>query len=443
MNIFSSGKVKSGLYSFGSRLAFLIFGFGGFFFLIRTQSKNDFGAWSLFLTVTTILEMSRSGLVQNALIKLYHSSGTDDRGKVISASWIINSLFTLIVYVFLVVLALLSEALFDLSVLRPMFLLYGITLVLLIPLTQFNYIQQANFSFTGIFWSSIIRQGALFLFIFVSFINGHNIDLLELVFCQTISAALATISAYWLSKPFLKDKYVWDGAVTKQVLNFGKFVMGTNLFSLVFKSADQFVIGVLLNPASVAIYSSAIRMSNIIEYPATAVAEVIYPHTTSRISAEGEQVVKSLYEKSVGFTLAIVFPAILFVFVFSDWIIITVAGPSYADAAGILQLTILFGLLTPFNRQFGMAMDASGRPQFNFYVLVFAAALNVILNIFFVRLWGIFGAAYATLLAYLAISLIGHLYLVQLFKVELRNIGYYLFSSYGQVWDQVKVLLKR
>lgn len=443
MNIFSSDKIKSGLYSFGSRLAFLIFGFGGFYFLVRVQSKHDFGVWSLFLTITTILEMSRSGLIQNALIKLYHSSPSNQKSKVISASWIINILFTIVVYALVVVLAFLSEVLFNLPVLKSMFLLYGITLVLLIPLTQFNYIQQANFSFTGIFWSSIIRQGILFLIILATYLAEYHIELPELVFFQAVSTLLAFIVSYGLAKPFLQHKYEWDRTVTSQVLNFGKYVMGTNLFSLLFKGADQFVIGALLNPASVAIYSSAIRMSNIIEYPATAVAEVIYPYSTSRISAEGEEVIKPLYEKSVGFTLAIIFPAIFFVFLFSDWIIFIVAGPAYAEAAGILRLTILFGLLTPFNRQFGMAMDASGRPQLNFYFLVFAALINVILNLLFVQFWGIMGAAYATLSAYLVVSLVGHLYLVRLFKVEIKNIGHYLLSSYGQAWNQVKFQLKR
>lgn len=445
MDIFTSGKVKSGLYAFGSRLSLLFFGFGSFYFLIRTQTKEEFGAWSLFLTVTTILEMSRNGLVQNALIKLFHASHSKDRSKVIFASWIINAFFTVVVYLLILLLALVSEALFDMPALKRMFLWYGITLALLIPITQFNYIQQAHFSFTGIFWASFIRQGVLFLFIFIAYVMTYQISLLELVVWQTIASFFAVLVAYKLSRSFRQgnSKVIWDKAVILKVFDFGKFVMGTNLFSLVFKSADQFVIGALLNPASVALYSSAIRMSNIVEYPATAVAEVVYPYSTSRVSAEGEHVIKSLYEKSVGFTLAVIIPAILFVFLFSDWIIRVVAGSEYSDAGDILRITILFGLLTPFNRQFGMAMDASGRPQINFYLLVFAAILNIILNVFFVRLWGIFGAAYATLLAYLVVSLLGHLYLVKLFKVEIKSIGFYMFSSYTQVWNQIGVQLKR
>lgn len=443
MNIFASGKLKSGLYSVGSRLSFLFFGFGGFYFLVRSQSKEDFGAWSLFLTITTILEMSRSGLIQNALIKLYHSADQNDQSKVISACWIINILFTVLVYLILLVLAFLSKSIFGLEDLKFMFLSYGITLLLLVPLTQFNYIQQAHFSFTGIFWSSFVRQGLLFLFILAAYIFHYDVTLLDLVIWQTIGTAMATLAAYLSAKQFLTYRFIWDKLVTTKVLHFGKYVMGTNLFSLLFKSSDQFAIGIILNPASVAIYSSAIRMSNIFEYPATAITEVMYPHSAARISREGEQVLKSLYEKSVGFTLAVIIPAVLFVFFFSDWIIDIIAGKAYAEAGDILQITILFGLLTPFNRQFGMAMDSSGRPHYNFYLLVLAAMVNVSLNLFFVRSIGIMGAAYATLISYVIVSFVGHLLLIQLFNVEIKNVGRYILSTYKQVWFFLKSAVTR
>ncbi|MBX2898313.1 MAG: flippase [Cyclobacteriaceae bacterium] len=439
MNIFSSSWLKSGLYSIGSRLSLLVFGFGSFFFLVRSQSQADFGAWSLFLTITTILEMSRNGLVQNALIKLYHSEATN-QDKVISASWLINSGFTLLVYGLLVLLSFFVESLFGMAELKYMFLWYGITLALLVPLTQYNYIQQAHLSFGGIFWASFIRQGLLFSFIVSAFAFKQSLNLLDLVRCQIICTAIAAGASYWLAKSFLSYRFTLDKLVIKQVFRFGKYVMGTNLASLIFKSADQFSIGYLLNPASVAIYSSAMRISNLIEYPVTAITEVMYPHSASRISTEGQHVVKSLYEKSVGLTLAMVLPVVLGVFFFSDWIITIIAGVPYAEAAPILRITILFGLLTPFNRQFGMAMDASGRPRINFYVLLVAACFNIILNIIFVMYNGLPGAAYATLIGYLIVSVVGHVILQNLFNVELKNVFIYSFSVYSQIFRKAKSL---
>ena len=97
--------IKSGIYSIGSRFSVLIFGFGSFYFLIRYLPQNQFGAWSLFLTITTIVEMSRNGLIQNALIKLLHSHDATDSNKVITAAWMINLFYSVVIYLTLVLMS--------------------------------------------------------------------------------------------------------------------------------------------------------------------------------------------------------------------------------------------------------------------------------------------------------------------------------------------------
>src|SRR5690606_6388751 len=151
--------IKSGFYSISHRFSVLIFGFGSFFFLIRYFPKEQFGVWALFMTITTIVEMSRSGLIQNALIKLIHSNEAKDQDAIVTGAWVINFLYSLLVYVLLVLSANLLSDMFGVAEIKVMFYYYGLTMMLLVPFSQFNYLQQANFSFSGIFWSTAIRQG--------------------------------------------------------------------------------------------------------------------------------------------------------------------------------------------------------------------------------------------------------------------------------------------
>lgn len=432
MNIFKSKWVKSGIYSIGSRLSILLFGFGGFYFLIRLLPKENFGAWSLFLTITTIIEMSRNGLIQNALIKLLHASDQLSANKVITASWVINLFYSGIMYLVLVLSASTFKSIFGVDELQPMFLYFGITMILLIPISQFNYLQQAKFSFSGIFWTAFVRQGLFFSVVALFFFLNYIPSLVTLVLIQAGCTLISLFVAFFSAKQFLIFSIDWDRMIALRVFHFGKYVMGTNISSLLFKSVDQFLVGYLLNASSVAVYSSAIRLSNMIEYPATSVAEVIYPYSTAKINEEGEQVTKTLYEKSVGLTLTITLPIVLVTFIFADLIIYIIAGSAYADAAGILRITILFGIVTPFNRQFGMAMDSSNRPHLNFLLLVFAFFINVLNNAIFIHFFGVIGAAYGTLLSYVIISVVGHSMLVRIFNVELINIYRYMIMYYIQ-----------
>lgn len=428
----ASSWIKSGFYSIGSRLSVLLFGFGSFYFLIRFLSKSDFGAWSIFLTITTIVEMSRNGLIQNALIKLLHSHDLNTESKIVTASWIINSIYSVLVYFILVVFSKVFKGTFGVHEIEPMFAYFGITMLLLIPLSQYNYLQQAKFSFSGIFWTAFVRQGFFFLVIIVCFFSEFNLSLIDLVLVQAGCTFLGLIVAYFAARKYANYAFDWDIKIAKKVFHFGKYVMGTNISSLFFKSVDQFSVGYFLNASSVALYSSAMRLSNMIEYPATSIAEVVYPYSTSKIRENGEQVTKSIYEKSVGLTLTITLPIVLVTFLYADFIISIIAGSAYSESAEILRITILFGLITPFNRQFGMAMDSSNRPHLNFLLLLLALSINIINNIIFIHYLGLIGAAYGTLLSYVIISIVGHLMLVKYFDVRLFGVYTAMISYYRQ-----------
>ncbi|MEJ0031875.1 MAG: hypothetical protein WDO15_16540 [Bacteroidota bacterium] len=108
MKLFSNPQwIKSGIYSIGSRFSILIFGFGSFYFQLKPSflSQGEFGVWSLFLTVTTIIEMSRNGLIQNAVIKLLHSHGEHETDRVVTGSWILNIVYSALIFLIIVIIS--------------------------------------------------------------------------------------------------------------------------------------------------------------------------------------------------------------------------------------------------------------------------------------------------------------------------------------------------
>jgi O-antigen/teichoic acid export membrane protein len=418
----SSYWVRSGAYSFGSRFSTLLLGFGSFYFLIRYFDKSDFGLWSLFLTITTLVEMSRNGLIQNALIKLLHSAPQGESGKIVAASWIINGVFSALTYGLLLLMAYALGDLMDASSFVTMIAWYGITMLILIPMSEFNYLQQAAFSFQGIFWTSVIRQGLMFASVLLIYVYHIHITPVELVIVHMGCTMAGLIVSYLLSRPYVKYELSIDQQAISKTFRFGRHVMGTNISSLLFKSTDQLALGALLNPVAVATYNAAMRLSNLIEYPATSVAEVVYPKSAARFNEEGEQGGGTLYEKSVGFVLAITVPIVVFVWIFADLIILLIAGENYVESASLLRITILFGLFTPFNRQFGAIMDSSGRPHLNFRVVFVSMLANVATNVTFILLFGLEGAAYGTLLGYLIMYILSQRVIRSHFDVRMSRI---------------------
>lgn len=426
----------SGVYSIGSRFSTLLFGFGGFYLLVRSLSQATFGTWALFLTITTIIEMSRNGLIQNALIKFLHSNPKELHSNVITASWILNMAYSIIIMVALMILSVSFAKLFNAPEFVEMFLWYSASLLLLIPFSQFNYIQQARFSFGGIFWSTLTRQGCFFVIIFIHHFLDKPLQLIELVAYQFLCTLGGLAVAFVCAKKYLIYTWSYSKEMILKVFHFGKYVMGTNMLSLIYKSTDQILIGYFLNTTSVAIYNSAIRISNLIEYPATSVAEVVYPKTTQLYEKDKDEASRYFYEKGVGLTMTFTLPIVIFSVIFADWIIEIVAGTIYAQSASVLKLTILFGLFTPFSRQFGTAMDSSGRPHINFFILCLSVVVNVICNVVGIINFGFMGAAYGTLISYGIMGIVCYSMMYKIFNVRLINTFVNMLQFYKLGFDK-------
>lgn len=413
--------LKSGIFTLFERFSLVLFGFGSYFFQVRILTKEEFGIWALFLTVTSLIEVARNGLIQNAQIKFMASSPAEEHPKIITASLALNVILTVFSVVCLFLFAGLISTLYTSPALKGMLYFYVLTTISLIFHSQFNFIQQGSFDFKGIFWSNFIRQGSFFLFIILCFVTSYKISLINLVNLQTLSAVLGAGTSFFFVRKYLKFSRTLDWEWVKKLFGYGKFVFGTNISSTIFKSIDQLMLGSIVSTSSVAVYNTAVRITNLVEVPTVSVAAIVFPQSAKRMATEGKDAVKYLYEKSVGLILALIIPIVVVVMLFAKPIILVIASAKYLDAVPILQVTILYSLFFPFSRQFGTVLDSIGMAKTNFYFIVFSAALNVVINYVFIKTFGIMGAAYGSLTAHTICFILNQIILTRILKVSFMN----------------------
>ncbi len=412
------------------KLSTMFFGFGGFYLLIRIISKEEFGIWALFLSVTTLIEMARNGLIQNAVVKFLASTPEREHSSVMSASLALNILLTLISSVLIFFLAGYLAQSWHSPQLELMFKFYIFTTITLIPFSQFNFIQQANLDFKGIFISNFIRQSSFFIYIVYHFINADALSLLKIVNFQTFGAIIGSISSYIFSRKYLKLSLEFNTEWIKKLFHYGKFAFGTSIGATFFKSSDQMLLGYMLAPTSVALYNLSARIVNLFDVPINAVASIVFPQSSKRIYEEGLGAAKLLYEKSVGVILCMVAPGIVLMIVFAPYLVNIIAGPTYSDAVPILQITLLQVIFLPFARQFGTILDSIGKPQLNFYYILASIVINLVLNYFFIIWLGIIGTAYGTLAMCILGFVFTQVYLKRTLDIRFLNIIMYAIQYY-------------
>ncbi len=431
--------LKSGLLAFLEKGAVFVFNFGSFWCLVRLMEKPVFGVWIIFSSIFAILEVARAGLIQNALVKFLSQVETEEGYKVVNrASFTINLVLTVLFAALLFGLSGVLAHFYESTILASMLKIYCLTTIVLFPFHQFNYIQQANLDFKGIFWANFAKQGLFFIVVLSFFILQTAPDLILLTQIQLGAAIVGSIVAFWFARPYLRFSAGLDFKWAGELLKYGGFTFGTNLSAMIHKKIDTLMLGGLLTPVAAGLYEICIKVINLVEIPTFSIAAVVFPQSARESAKENENTIKLLYEKAVGAILAVTLPAIVFVLLFSDWIVWVIAGVDYLDAAPLLKLTILYGLFIPFMNQFGTILDSIGKPQINFVFVVIGAVINIVSNYIFITRFGVVGAVYGTLTAYIIIFIINQIVLYRLLNVEFWKAFVYIPFFYKQAFELVR-----
>lgn len=400
-NIRHNYWIKSGFFTIAQRLSVPLFGVGSFLILIRSLSEEQMGVWALFLNVVTTLEVARNGLIKGAIVKYMNSSKEEDKEAIKSTSFIINAIYTTISTLLLLVGANWIASGLNTPQLSSMFYIYGISAMLMLPFSHFEYIQQANMSFKGIFYSYFTKQGIFFILI-AGLILLFKFDLSphQLVLIQTIGIFGGSIISFAFSKKFLSQKLTLSKEWLSRQWKFGRFGFFTNVSNSGLTTTDHLLIGGMVSTASVGVYNASARITNIFIIPSVAIADILYPKSVEAQAKSGKKEVQTLYEKAVGATLVPLVPVVIFMWFFPDVVIRILAGEKYLDAVPILQVAITGILILPFLKQFGTIMNTVEKPHYNFYFVLSLSLINLISNFLFISTFGVIGGAYGTLLSY-------------------------------------------
>ena len=435
--------LKSGIINILQNFSTTIINIGTFAILTRLygDSKHEFGAWNNYMQAIIILEIIRNGLIQSALIKFMSGAEQKKHSEIVSASFVISGTLTLLCIIINFTFAGYLARLLNTPEIAPMLRWYNVTFFFSGILVIFNAIEQANFQYKGVFASGLVRAAILFLFLLINYIFRFTTDLLVLVHVQVVCVIAAISISYFYVRKYLTYSYIFKWEWVWKIFHYGKFSFATTLSSQLSGTLDQWMLSGIINPVASAAFNIAVRITNLVDIPTNAIATIVFPQSAKRIETEGKEAVKYLYEKSVGTILAIVLPALLFLYVFNSYIIAILAGDKYEDSVPILNITLLYCILAPFGRQTGVILDSIGKTGITFIMVIWSTALILVLNYFFIPRYAAMGAAYATLISHAIGFITAQIVLYKHLKVNALNAFVYAFKFYPEFIN--KYILKK
>jgi O-antigen/teichoic acid export membrane protein len=200
------------------------------------------------------------------------------------------------------------------------------------------------------------------------------------------------------------DPRALDAALLRRLGRYGAPLAATAALGFVIASSDRFMLGWLMSEAAVGRYAAGYDLTsfaiglvtmvvNLAAYPL-----IIQAHESGGAAAAGEPIALNLAA-----LLAVGLPATLLFVLFADNLAAVVLDPAFAPAAAAIMpaiaLAALIGALKAY--YFDLVYQLGQRTIIQLWVVLIAAAVNILLNLWWIPLLGLAGAAYASLAGYL------------------------------------------
>lgn len=221
----------------------------------------------------------------------------------------------------------------------------------------------------------------------------------------------------------------------KSLLKSGWPLMLSGLVIMIYMRSDQIMLGSMIGSEAVGTYSAALKISELWYFVPAAIASSVFPSII-----EGMQVNESLcyqrMQKLFNLMTLIAYGVALVIILFSTDIVLFLYGRDYLAASQILVIHIWTGLFVSLGLANGSWLIASGNEKFSAFTTALGAIVNVILNYWLIPLFGIQGAAIATLVAQIISA-----YLANSFRRKTRMI-FILQTRSILLWDYWQNLAK-
>jgi O-antigen/teichoic acid export membrane protein len=369
----------------------------GFMVAARYLSREDLGGFVMLLLTSSVFNILNSLLIDDtATIKVVSSTSGSQRADIANVAIFYKALITLLTCpVIFLLYPMFSETL-NLSNIHQcrifLILLFvainieGHLAKLLQGFQEFKKIALARTI------SGLAKVSLIFLFV-VSFDLGIKGLVYSYLFSYCISSALFCAVA-----PF-RYKIRTNWAVYKRILRFG-FPLGINgCLTFLFLKIDRIMIGTMIDSSAVAVYETASQTPSYVRMGYVSFQSVFFPsiaelHEQGRIKEIENVLSNSL--RIVSFICCFMF---LIAFALRTEIITLLFSAKYIESAAILPILSLALCIALPSNLIGTSLVAIGQSEKPAIINTIDAIANTTGNFLLIPIFGIHGAAVATLIS--------------------------------------------
>lgn len=241
------------------------------------------------------------------------------------------------------------------------------------------------------------------LIIGIIFLNG---TLLQIIAAVTFSRFISFFISYFYSRKFIKQIFEFDLTIWKYLLSESWPLILTGVFIMVNMRIDQVMLSKMTGDASVGYYSAAVNLVESLGIIPMAFMTSVFPLLAESFGRSREEHTK-IYELSFKYLNMLVIPIAAGTTLLAAPIILFFYGNNFLPSVPGLQVLIWSEIFLFMGIVYSNLLVSTGAQKIIFVLTGVSAAVNILLNLLLIPMYGIIGAGIATVVAYALDSIIG------------------------------------
>jgi len=208
-------------------------------------------------------------------------------------------------------------------------------------------------------------------------------------------------------------------------------LFGTRVAASLYVSLDTTLLGFITDASQIGYYESANKISRVVVSLITSVSAVLLPRLSYYLKNNKNERFNELLRKSFYGMLMFAMPITAGLFLLSGEVTVLISGKNFVPAIPTMRVLSLLILVIPLSGFIGNQLFIPmGKEKITLYAMLVGAFVNVSLSVWFIFLWGAFGAAFASLLAEFSIVIVYFVFAYKwnLFSFEYKELFQFLIS---------------
>ncbi len=388
---------------FGNLLA-SAFGLVTFMLLARLLDKSDFGSWAIFISASGLLELMKTGLIRQALVRELSLKKESNNDEITISSALVLTILSSGILAILVAstgLIIKNESLQLFFNYYPLFSIFSIV-------SNFaTWLAHAKGNFLKM---NLVRVFVNTLFLlFVGFGFFAELNLQSIIFGYLGANFIVSFYCYFADIKQISYRSFSYSRI-KELLAFGKHSLATLTGANLLKSADSLIIGWLMGTEAVAIYAVPLKVLDLLEIPLRGFVMTSFRKLTSLYAINELEAFKNHLFQSIKIQTSIFIIGASIMFFIPEFIVGVIGGAGFEQSSSLIRLFLIPMILLPMDKFLGISLDAANLPKLNAMKVWIMVVVNIIGDIIVIQTIGeLWAVALVTILNIVAGIIFGAL----------------------------------